>query len=204
MEEKKTRGAGRTRNYTAVVYPDSENTPENWIDILNDLHIPIIISPLHNKDLTAVGDPKKAHHHVIVCFDSVKTPDQARELFALVGAVCPPDYKFKVNGLRSLARYMCHLDDPNKAQYDMGNVICLGGIDYQEIIALASDRYAAIGEMMDWCLENQCVSYAALLIHCRQNKSDWFRVLCDNGTVVMREFLKSLDWTNKQKETESP
>ena len=45
MEEKKTRGVGRTRNYTAVVYPDSENTPENWIDILNDQHIPIIISP---------------------------------------------------------------------------------------------------------------------------------------------------------------
>lgn len=198
MEEKKTRGAGRTRNYTAVVYPDSENTPENWVDVLNEQHIPIIISPLHDKDVTAVGDPKKPHHHVIVCFDSVKTPDQARELFALVGAVCPPDYKFKVNGLRSLARYMCHLDDPNKAQYDIGSVVCLGGIDYQEIIALASDKYAAIGEMIDYCYANSVVSYAALLMYSREHRSDWFRVLCDSGTVVMREYLKSLDWTLKK------
>lgn len=201
MAEKKSSASGRTRNFTAVVYPDSVNTPENWIDVLREEHIPAIISPLHDKDLTAVGDPKKAHYHVILCFDSLKTPEQAREVFALIGAVCPPsDRQFKVAVLRTLARYMCHLDDPNKAQYDVSDVVCIGGIDYFEIIGSASDRYAAIGEMIDYCYENSVVSYAALLMYARTNRSDWFRVLCDSGTVVMREFLKSLQWTNKQQE----
>ena len=41
------------------------------------------------------------------------------------------------------------------------------------------------------------MSYAHLLSWCRVNRFDWFRVLCDSGTVVMREFLKSKMWTDR-------
>lgn len=40
----------RTRNFMTIVYPDSVNTPENWISILSDECIPMFISPLHDKD----------------------------------------------------------------------------------------------------------------------------------------------------------
>lgn len=52
------------------------------MDMLREEHIPAIVSPLHDRDVTAAGDPKKAHYHVILCFDSVKTPEQAREVFS--------------------------------------------------------------------------------------------------------------------------
>ncbi|MDF9661329.1 Rep family protein, partial [Bacillus cereus] len=39
----------RTRNWTFIVYPES--TPENWREIINDLHTPWIESPLHDKDV---------------------------------------------------------------------------------------------------------------------------------------------------------
>ena len=108
MGEKKS--SVKKRNWAFFVYPTKEqlaaigseydgsdgygSVPDDWRTRLQLSGLQFAISPLHDKDLTAVGEPKKAHHHVIVCFDSVKTPDQARELFALVGAVCPPDYKF--------------------------------------------------------------------------------------------------------------
>lgn len=202
MDEKKTSkkksaGAGRTRNYTAVIYPDS--APENWMDMLREEHIPAIVSPLHDRDTTAAGDPKKAHYHVILCFDSVKTPDQAKEIFERFGAVCPPDHKFRVNGLRALARYMIHMDDPDKIQYNAADVLTFAGIDYQELIGLASDRYVAIAEMLDYCAENSVYSFAELLMYARINRNDWFRMLCDNAAYVMSKYLKSLEYTDKQK-----
>ena len=49
--------------------------------------------------------------------------------------------------------------------------------------------------MLDFCELNNIVSYSELLVYCRSERFDWFRVLCDNGTMVMKEFLKSRMWT---------
>ena len=51
------------------MYPES--APENWREILADLHIPVLISPLHDKDVTPDGEIKKAHYHVIIMYGGV-------------------------------------------------------------------------------------------------------------------------------------
>ena len=61
----------RTRNFATVVYPES--APENWMDILNDYHVPAFVSPLHEFDFNATGETKKAHYHVMVMYDNVKS-----------------------------------------------------------------------------------------------------------------------------------
>ena len=43
----------------------------------------------------------------------------------------------------------------------------------------------AICEMIDYCEQENIYSYSELLKYCRAERFDWFRVLCDNGTVVM-------------------
>ena len=75
----------RTRNFATVVYPTSEKTPENWQDILREQIIPAFISPLHDKDKNTTGEVKKAHYHIIIMFEGVKTIEQAREVFDLIG-----------------------------------------------------------------------------------------------------------------------
>ena len=76
MSEKKSSGAGRTRNYATVVYPESAST--DWLEKLSELHVPAFVSPLHDKDVNPTGESKKAHYHVMIMFDGVKTLDQAR------------------------------------------------------------------------------------------------------------------------------
>lgn len=189
MSEKKNK---RTRNFATVVYPDS--APTNWQDILAQQFVPAFISPLHDKDLNPTGELKKAHYHVIIMYDSVKTIEQASELFSLIGGVgCEI-----VQSQRGYARYLCHLDNPEKYKYKQEDVICLSGADYPSVIGLAIDKYKAIGEMIDYCEENCIISYSELLKYCRLNRFDWFRVLCDNGTVVMKEYLKSKSWTENR------
>lgn len=195
MSDKKTSGKGRTRNFATVVYPDS--APENWDGILSDQFVPAFISPLHDRDLNPTGEPKKPHYHVMIMYEGVKTREQASELFSKIGGVgCEV-----VQSNRGYARYLCHLDNPEKAQYDPESVRSLCGADYNGTIGLVTDKYKAIGEMIDYCKEYNIYSYSDLLEYCRMERFDWFRVLCDNGTVVMKEYLKSRSWTNHYSDT---
>ena len=67
MSDKNTSsGKGRTRNFATVVYPDSENTPDNWQEILAEQFVPAFISPLHDKDVNPTGEKKKAHYMKMV------------------------------------------------------------------------------------------------------------------------------------------
>lgn len=180
---------GRTRNFTTIVYPDS--APKDWQEILSQAFVPAFISPLHDRDINPDGTPKKPHWHVSIMFDSVKTIDQAKEIFNKINGVGIE----KINSLRGHSRYLCHLDNPEKAQYDQTMVRALCGADYSSIIGLITDKYKAISEMIDYCNKASIVSYSELLEYAKDERFDWFRVLCDNGTVVIKEYLKSKQWT---------
>lgn len=191
MENKRS-GQGRTRNFATVVY--EESAPKNWREILEQCFVPAFISPYHCNDINPTGEQKKAHWHVLIMFEGVKTVDQAKEIFNQIGGVgCE-----KVNSLRGYARYLCHLDNPEKAQYKTEDVQSLCGADYISAIGLATDKYKAIGEIIDFCECNNIYSFAEVLKYSRDNHFDWFRVLCDNGTVVVKEYLKSKLWTDGQ------
>ena len=106
----------------------------------------------------------------------------------LGGVGCQP-----CNSARGYARYLCHLDNPEKAQYDPGAVEAFGGADYLEVISLESDRRATVGEMMDWCRAEGCISFAALCDYAKANKPTWWQALCAHSTMVMFRYIRSLE-----------
>lgn len=178
----------RTRNYATIVY--QESAPENWLKLLEEICIPAFVSPIHDKDVNAEGELKKPHYHVLLMFDGVKTQMQAQEVFALIGGVGAEP----IQSVRSYARYLVHLDNPDKAQYAIEDVISMSGADYRILISLASDKYSAIGEMIEFCTKNNIESFSVLLLYAKNNREDWFRVLCDSATVTITQFLKSHYW----------
>lgn len=179
----------RTRNFATVVYPES--APEDWKDILARHCVPAFISPLHDKDVNPTGEPKKPHYHVVIMFEGKKTLAQAKEVFDTINGVgCEV-----VKSLRGYARYLCHLDNPEKAQYEPSDVRCIAS-DYIGTIGLAIDKYVALGEMQDFCEEFNVFSFYLLSKYARQNRPDWYRILCDCGSVYMREYLKSKKWSS--------
>lgn len=187
----KNGGKGRTRNFATIVYPES--APDNWIDVLREEQVNVFISPLHDSDLNPTGEPKKAHYHVFVMYESVKTVEQFLELCEKIGGV---GYK-KVNSIRGMARYLCHLDNPEKARYLPDDVITIGYEDYYDVITLPSDKYGMIRDIMGFCDCNDVYSFSDLLSYCANNQEDWFRLLCDSGTYVIKEYLKSKSFTKK-------
>lgn len=182
----------RTRNFATVVYPES--APTDWKMLLQEQCVPALVSPIHDRDINTDGTIKKEHYHVMILFDGVKTQEQAKEVFSVIGGVGVEPVK----SVRAYARYLCHLDSPDKVRYQTEDVLSLSGADYNTMIRLASDKYSAMGEMIDFCIGNGLDSYAQLLLYAKNNREDWFRILCDSGTITIVQFLKSRYWERKK------
>ncbi len=178
--------ASRTRDYATVVYPES--APENWVEILTEQKIQALISPLHDKDKNPDNTDKKAHYHVHIMFEGPKTKDQAREIFDKIGGVgCEV-----VNSRRGMARYLTHEDNPDKFKYSKEDVVQLGGVDYFEIINLPSDKYALVGDILDFVIENRFTNIIDLFRYARDNGLyDWYRVIVDN-TYIFDVYTKAV------------
>lgn len=188
MSQKKST---RTRNYACVVYPES--APVNWLEIIQESKVPCFISPLHDKDINPTGEPKKPHYHVMVMYDSVKTREQAQEFFSSFGGTgCEP-----LKSSRGYARYLCHLDNPEKYQYDKQEVKAYGGLDYKYVCGTFSDLKTEEREitksLMNFIEENDVVSFAYLCRYCMNENDDWFDYLRSHSYFI-KEYIKSRAW----------
>lgn len=182
-------GAGRSRTWATVVY--AESAIENWKEVLADMAVPCFISPYHDKDVNPDNTPKKPHWHVLFMFDGVKSKEQIKDITDTLRSVGQEN----VASTRGYARYLCHLDNPEKYQYQITDVIAYGGADYCDVISLPSDKYIAIDEMMDFCDKYNVVSLYVLMNYARKHREDWKRVLVDSGAYIMREWLTSRKWS---------
>ena len=179
----------RTRNFATVVYPES--APSDWIDKLDQLHVAALISPLHDKDTNPSGEPKKPHYHVLLMFEGKKDYEkQVKPIFAEIGGVG----REMVNSARGYARYLCHLDNPEKAQYEPSEVRCMGGADYTDITNLPTDNRKMLAEIMGYIQENEIFSFAEFIDLRRLYHPDWFTLIVNTNGWIVKEFIKSLEW----------
>nr|CRY94590.1 hypothetical protein [uncultured prokaryote] len=176
----------RTRTYTCIVYPDS--APDNWRDIIDGYHIEWAASPLHDRDINADGSAKKPHWHVLLCWDSVKTPEQAGEVAQAVnGTIVQP-----VQSVRALLRYMCHLDNPDKAQYDKAMLETHGGLDASSALRTADVAVSVlVRDMLSWCRDNGVTELCDLMDYAAECEPDWWDALLHSCAYVVGQYLKS-------------
>lgn len=178
----------RSRNWTFVVYPES--APNNWRDIIDDEHTQWIESPLHDKDKDVDEKIKKAHYHILVLYEGNKSFNQIKELTIKLNAPNPQ----KCASSKGLVRYMAHMDNPEKHQYSINDIIGHGGADVREYLKpTSSTRYQLIAEMRQWVEDNNCTEFFVLFDYAAAEKfDDWFPLLCDNSAYIMGEYIKSI------------
>ena len=182
MEDK-----SRCRNWTLVVYPDS--APSDWVQRLEDLHIEWVQSPLHDKDTNADGSVKKAHWHVLLMFGGVKSYEQVKTISDMINAPIPT----RCHNARSLVRYFAHLDNPDKHQYSVGDIIPYGGVDLVELLKpCTSERYTLIRDIIQYIKDSDIVEFTDLIDYASiHHYDDWFPLLCDNCAYVVNMYISS-------------
>lgn len=80
MAEKKSsqKADDRSRTWTFILYEDS--APDNWCDLLDEMHIEWVESPWHDRDVNADGEPKKKHKHILLLFQGKKSYEQIKQI----------------------------------------------------------------------------------------------------------------------------
>ena len=188
MADKKTREKDtRTRTWTVVLYPES--APENWRNIIDDMHIEWVESPLHDIDVNATGEVKKAHWHILLMFGGVKSYEQVKELTDSLNAPIPE----RCHNAKAMVRYMAHLDNPDKAQYSINDIQPHGGVDLADLLRpSSSERHTIIDEMLTYVQDNSIIEIQDLMDYARMYERDrWWPLICDNSCYVVGQYIKS-------------
>jgi hypothetical protein len=187
MATEKSRGSDRTRNWAVVVYPES--APENWRDLIDEQQIEWVESPLHEFDVNPTGEVKKPHWHLLLMFGGVKSYEQVCDFIKPLNCPIPQ----RCHNAKAAVRYMAHLDNPDKFQYDVGAIKSHGGVDLAELLRpSSSERYTLIDEMAEFVKQEHITEFQDLFDYARKEKRDsWFPLLCDNSAYVVGQYIKS-------------
>ena len=118
----------KKRNWAFVLY--EERAPNNWKDILQQTGLGIAISPIHNKDINPNGEIKKAHYHIILCYDGPTTFNNVRALTESLGQPIPQP----LEQVRGYYRYLTHKDNPEKYQYNESDIITYNGFNINDYV----------------------------------------------------------------------
>lgn len=153
------------RNYAFIVYPES--MLEDFFERLESLKLPVFVSPLHDLDVKDDGSLKKPHYHVILRYASQVAVSHVTNDLLSLGVSQPPEI---VKSLRAYSRYLCHLDQPEKAQYRIDDVRQIMCSDYKDVCKLTTSldvmtQMDAIEDIID---DLDIISYRALCRIIRQ------------------------------------
>lgn len=204
MEEKKKRGRpkkegseeGTYRVWTFLIYPDSQ--PDDWLFQLRQLLVEGCVSPLHDKDVNGDESEKKAHRHVMLCFDGKKSYAQIKKISVdLMHGTVPQ----RVNSMRGMVRYMVHLDNPEKHQYDMDDIVPLCGFDVNGALDVSGARLRqCVRDMEFFVYEHNFTEYAEFSHYCLLNNTEWHTVLTERRSQHFKLLLASQRGIQKQRE----
>ena len=151
----------KKRNWSFLLYPES--APADWQRKLEELHLPIAISPLHDRDLNEDGTPKKPHYHVIVCFPGPTTYNNVVERITDPANAPRP---FPVESMRSMYEYLWHKNEDHneKPLYEAEQVKRLGGFRIDDYAGLTRSEVQALRiDIIGFVQENDILEYSDLL-----------------------------------------
>ena len=186
----------RSSKWTFLFY--KESCPTDYLEVFEELHIPFILSPWHDKDINRqTGELKKAHKHGAFFFDSLKSYKQVSELI-----------KDKLNGSahvevvqspKGLFDYFTHAENPEKTLYDINDIESGCGFDLDKfLITNNSDDFLTL--VIDTIEEHNFLEFNSLVHYARTENPKLLSLIMDK-TYFFAKYLDSrrYDKNNKEK-----
>lgn len=184
-ENQKSNKETRARAWSFIAYPDS--VPADWEQILTErFNLQWARSPLHDSDFNADETQKKPHWHIVVTFTNVKSYEQVKEISDTINATIPQ----KVHNLQGLMRYFIHLDNPEKAQYDIKDIKAVGINAELEILGQVDFNKKLKNEILEIIRGNDITEYCDLCDFLQYDYAEHFEY-ATNHTLLFSSYLKS-------------
>ncbi len=184
MSDKKTT---KKRNWAFILYPES--APENWREVLQQSGLQCAISPLHDMDVNATGESKKAHYHVIACYSGPTSYNVVKALCDSLNSPIPQ----ALEQVRGYYRYLTHKDNPEKAQYSDMDITTINGFSISDFVELTKSEITKIKrEIQSFIRNNDLIEYSDLmdLLQDMSENLDWYDV-ASNNTYFFEKYISS-------------
>lgn len=181
----------RRRTWAAIIYPES--LPDDWKERLENTRVPVAVSPLHDQDIIKeTGELKKPHYHIVFYFESLKTSKQVLALLALNGLESVKHVE-PVESTRAYNRYLAHMDQPNKAQYNPDDITRLNGAvcDVSKQMPTADEQRIIRAEIIKTIRQYNMTDYCELVDYADDSGLEEWAWFISTHTIYLENYLKS-------------
>ena len=176
----------KKRNWAFVLYPES--APENWRELLQQTGLQCVISPLHDKDLDPDGNPKKAHHHIILVYSGPTSFNVVKQLTESLNQPIPQ----ALEQVRGYYRYLTHKDNPEKAQYSEDDIETINGFNIADFVELTKTEVNAYKRKLQKLIINlDIVEYCDFMDFLLDNEMWTEYDIGSNNTYFFEKYISS-------------
>lgn len=174
----------RNRNWTVILYP--ENLTSDWEIKLQSIGAQIMLSPCHDKDLKEDGTTKKKHYHAILMFSVKKSGSQISGMLksvfgesngSIIGVANITAENCIIHNIFAATRYLAHMDNPEKAQYNPGEIRGLNGADVMSKLKITESETQDIILAMQNFVDDNDITEFCDLARAASSDREWYRVL---------------------------
>lgn len=188
----------RSNKWAFLLYKDS--APENYLDILEELHIPFILSPWHDKDVNKeTGEFKKAHKHGALFFDSLKSYSQVSEL--LVEKLNTPAHIEVVLSPKGMYDYFVHAENPEKTLYNLEDIESGCGFELKKFL-IDQNSSLFLETVIDIITDNDFTEFEDLVHFARHQDISLLGLIIER-TFFFTKFLDSRRYNPQNKKKNS-
>lgn len=175
----------RSTKWAFIIY--KESTPSNYIEILENLHIPYILSPWHDKDVNMqTGEFKKSHKHGALFFESLKSYSQVSEL--LVENLNSPSHIEVVMSPKGMYDYFTHASNPDKTEYNIEEIDSGCGFNLEKFLVNNKEEFST--QVIDLIEEHDFMEFNNLVKFARDENPLLLGLIIDK-TYFFAKYLDS-------------
>ena len=187
----------RSNKWAFLIY--QESAPENYLDILEEMHIPFVLSPWHDKDVNkATGEFKKAHKHGVLFFESLKSYTQVSEL--LTEKLHTPSHVEVVMSPKGMYDYFIHAENSDKTLYNIDEIESGCGFELEQFL-ITNNNDQFLSTVIDIIEEHNFTEFNNLVRYARIENPSLLNLIIDK-TYFFAKYLDSRRHSNNKKESE--
>ena len=187
----------RSNKWAFLLY--QESAPKNYLDILEEMHIPFVLSPWHDKDVNKeTGEFKKAHKHGVLFFESLKSYTQVSEL--LTERLNTPSHVEVVMSPKGMYDYFIHAENPEKTLYNMDEIESGCGFDLNQFL-VSNNNDQFLSTVIDIIEEHNFIEFNNLVRYARVENPSLLNLIIDK-TYFFAKYLDSRRHSSHRKESE--
>ncbi|CYU90356.1 replication protein [Streptococcus suis] len=176
----------RSNKWAFLLY--QESTPDNYLEILEEIHVPFVLSPWHDKDVNRqTGEFKKSHKHGALFFDSLKSYSQVSEL--LTEKLNTPAHVEVILSPKGMYDYFVHAENPDKTPYKLEDIESGCGFELDKfLISNTNDQFLAT--IIDLIEEYNFTEFKTLVNFSRDKEPMLLSLIVDK-TYFFAKYLDS-------------